>query len=222
MFDKVKENEVETRQIVADVEVRELDGEKPVLEGYALKFNKWSEVLGGFFREKIEPSALEKSDMSNVVALFNHNEEMLLGRSGVNLELEVDEIGLRFKINPTNTSYTRDLMENMKAGVINQCSFAMSDITDEFDDTPDLKGIYSRTILSIGKIHDVSIVTTPAYSDTEVGIGKRSLDKLKDVITTDEETRNKEVESKEPETEEESETYTQEELISLLDYETYI
>ncbi|MDW5524623.1 HK97 family phage prohead protease [Carnobacterium maltaromaticum] len=180
---KITTGAKEIRQVTTQIELRS-DGESnEIIEGYALKFDKWSDNLG-WFREKLASKSLEKTDMSNVTALFNHNESQILGRSGINLELDVDNIGLRFKVKPTDTSYSRDLMENIRQGVINQCSFAftVSREQDSEEWRENLEsGIYERTIKNIDKLYDVSVVTTPAYPDTEAVVGARSkelVDKL--------------------------------------------
>ncbi|MFS7388752.1 HK97 family phage prohead protease [Carnobacterium maltaromaticum] len=180
---KITTGSKEIRQVTTQIELRS-DGESnEIIEGYALKFDKWSDDLG-WFREKLASESLEKTDMSNVTALFNHNESQILGRSGINLELDVDNIGLRFKVKPTDTSYSRDLMENIRQGVINQCSFAftVSREQDSEEWRENLEsGIYERTIKNIDKLYDVSVVTTPAYPDTEAVVGARSkelVDKL--------------------------------------------
>lgn len=180
---KITTGAKEIRQVTTQIELRS-DGESnEIIEGYALKFDKWSDNLG-WFREKLASESLEKTDMSNVTALFNHNESQILGRSGINLELDVDNIGLRFKVKPTDTSYSRDLMENIRQGVINQCSFAftVSREQDSEEWRENLEsGIYERTIKNIDKLYDVSVVTTPAYPDTEAVVGARSkelVDKL--------------------------------------------
>lgn len=161
------------------------ENEEPVIEGYALKYDKPSEILGGFTRfiERIAPGALDGADMSNVVATINHDQNQVLGRSGVNLTLTLDEIGLKFTVIPTDTSFARDLITNIKAGVINQCSFAFTvapddDAQDWVDSTRD--GVdYERTIRKIDHLFDVSIVTTPAYPDTEAKVGERSINLVK-------------------------------------------
>ena len=178
----------EIRQVTTKIELRtegtESDPEE-VIEGYALKFNRDSSVLGGWVRfiERIDEHALDNADMSNVVATFNHDNNQVLGRSNVNLDLTVDNIGLKFRVKPTDTSYAKDLMANIRSGVINQCSFAFtipeSDDAQEWRDA-DQDGVdYSREIRQIDKIYDVSVVTTPAYPDTEATVGQRSLDLLK-------------------------------------------
>lgn len=43
----------EIRQLTTPIEVRsEGEGESEFVEGYALKFEKWSERLGGWFKEQ--------------------------------------------------------------------------------------------------------------------------------------------------------------------------
>lgn len=145
--------------------------------GYALKFDRPSEDLG--FTEFIDSRALDEADMSNVVALLNHDSNYVLGRTGKNLELEVDEIGLRFKLELTETSYARDLLENMKNGLIDKCSFAFT--VDE-EDWTERDGKYERVIRKINKLYDVSVVTTPAYNDTEAVLSARTKDKAHEAI----------------------------------------
>lgn len=180
-------NDLETRRTMMPVQIRATtnENEEPVIEGYALKYDKPSEILGGFTRfvERIAPGALDSADMSNVVATINHDQNQVLGRSGVNLNLTLDEIGLKFTVIPTDTSFARDLITNIKAGVINQCSFAFTvapddDAQDWVDSTRD--GVdYERTIRKIDHLFDVSIVTTPAYPDTEAKVGERSINLVK-------------------------------------------
>lgn len=169
----------EIRQRTTTIELRTLDNDQEVIEGYALKFDRWSDTLGWSypFREKLEPGCLNDTDMENVVALFNHNQSDILGRTGANVSLDVDNIGLKFRINPTDTTLSRDLIANIRAGVINQCSFAFTvpneDGAEEWRENKET-GIYERFIHKIDRLYDVSVVTTPAYPDTEAVVGARS------------------------------------------------
>jgi uncharacterized protein len=190
MMGKAKQ-EKENRTLATKVEVRaegEGDQQQEVIEGYALKFDRWSDILGYWypFREKIDSHALDEADMSNVVATFNHSQNMPLGRNTIgtgkgSLELTIDNIGLKFRCIPTETSYAQDLKENIRTGVINQCSFAFT--IAETDDAEEWSynetdEVYERTLKKIGKMYDVSVVTTPAYPDTEAVVGERSKEKL--------------------------------------------
>ncbi len=182
--------QMETRTIQQPMTVHEAtsDDEKPIIEGYALKFNKQSSVLGTKdlrFRETIDPHALDHADLSNVVALFNHDPNQVLGRTGVNLELNIDEQGLRYKLTPPDTQLGHDLLENIRSGVISQSSFAFSMPADSSAQTwsksTERDAKYNRIIRSIDHVFDVSPVTTPAYPDTEVKVGQRSLDAISEL-----------------------------------------
>lgn len=180
----------EIRQLTTKIEVRSLEGEEEkgeYIEGYALKFEKWSERLY-YFKEIISRGALDEADMSNVIACFNHKQDYPLARNTVDgdigkLELFVDTIGLRFRFKPTATSYAKDLIENIRSGVVNQCSFVFTmDYSDESVDEwryNEDEDIYERRIHKFAAINDISIVTTPAYSDTEAVVGARSKEKVK-------------------------------------------
>lgn len=183
-------NEQETRMFDDKIEVRTLKADDEVIEnqivGYALRFNTYSEDLGGFI-ETIKPTALNKANMDNVVALINHDRSLVMGRTTSDtLKLEVDEFGLKYIINPPDTTYARDLIKSMKRGDISQSSFAFSldystDDADtwEFDEDREL---YIRTINQFNSISDVSIVTVPAYSDTQVVVAQRSLENHKNEL----------------------------------------
>lgn len=182
----------EVRMLTTPVELRATsDGGTAFIEGYALKFERWSEVLGWLlpFQEIISRGALDGADMSNVVALFNHNVNMPLARNTVEGEvgrlwLDVDAVGLHFRFTPTDTSYARDLLENVRAGVVNQCSFAFSVAEDDgaeewtYDTERD---IYLRRINRFARIYDISVVTSPAYPDTEAVVGQRSLERIREL-----------------------------------------
>lgn len=178
-------NKKDRRYSSVDFEVRNGEDEKLSIVGYALKFDKPSEDLG--FIEYIDRSALDEADMSNVVGLLNHDMNYVLGRSGRNMDLEIDEFGLRFKIEPTDTTYTKDLIENMRMGLIDKCSFAFQiDYDDDDADTWERSddGVITRTIHKIHRLFDVSVVTTPAYEDTEALLSTRSLDSVKQIKDT--------------------------------------
>lgn len=173
-------NNKEIRTLTMPIELRALEDndEKRYIVGYALKFNTESENLGGFV-EKIDSRALESANLSDVRALFNHDANMVLGRSKAGtLKLEVDELGLKYTIDPPDTSFARDLMESMGRGDIDQSSFGFTLNYDnggdewEYDENRDL---YVRTIREFKDIFDVSVVTYPAYTATESVVAQRGL-----------------------------------------------
>ena len=164
----------------ADFEIRKDNEQELYIDGYALKFDKPSEDLG--FIEYIDRNALDDTDLNNVVALLNHDSNFVLGRSNKNLQLEVDEVGLRFTIKPTETSYTKDLIENMRNGLVDKCSFGFRLLDEDSDSWERQKDdTYVRRIHKIGQLVDISIVTTPAYEDTVALLSTRSLNELEEL-----------------------------------------
>jgi HK97 family phage prohead protease len=146
--------------------------------GYAAKFNRQSEDLGGF-REVIAPGAfsatLNRGD--DIRALVNHDPSLVLGRTkNGSLVLREDATGLRIACALPDTSYARDLYNSIKRGDINQMSFAfqVNDDGEDWDDDTDEDGDRTsiRTLKSV-RLLDVSCVTYPAYSDTNVGTDDR-------------------------------------------------
>lgn len=174
-FKKPAIDTVETRGF-DNAEVRmEGDEENPTIVGYAAKFDTRSRNLGGFV-EVIKPGAFDDVLEDDVRALFNHDSNIVLGRtkSGT-LKLTVDAIGLRYEITPPNSQTVKDLViEPLKRGDINQSSFAFRVMSDgqSWDEAED--GVYIRSITRISRLADVCPVTYPAYDDTEAAT--RSLD----------------------------------------------
>jgi HK97 family phage prohead protease len=176
----LKNNEL---RYFSNIELREVGTDKQIhLQGYALKFDEVSEDLG--FREIIKSGALDKTDMSNVILNFNHDSSKILARNnkqnGIgSLLLTVDDKGLLFDAIPTDTTYAKDLVENMRQGIIGKCSFAFSmDYNDNEAQTWEWNknnmGYDLRTINKISSIVDVSIVTSPAYEGTESNVYTRA------------------------------------------------
>lgn len=147
--------------------------EDNVVEGYALKFNKESRNLGGFV-EKILPEALNGVDLTDVRCFLDHDSSKLLGRtSSGTLTLTVDEVGLHFRCALPNTSTGRDAMELVTRGDLNQCSFGFTVEEDKWTKGND---IMMRSINKIGSLFEISLVSIPAYDDTDVRVATRSLE----------------------------------------------
>lgn len=170
-----KEVEIRTSQEGALKAHSDDEGPK-VISGYALKFGTRSHNLGGFI-EMIDKRALDQTDMSDVRALIDHDPSKILGRTSAGtLKLEVDDIGLRFDVTLPNTQYASDLYENLRVGNISNCSFGFMLGKDGDSFTRDQEtGLPLRSLRNISKLTDVSVVTYPAYEDTDVTIAKRNL-----------------------------------------------
>ena len=161
------------------VEVR--GDSKRTIGGYAAKFNKLSQNLGGFV-ERIDPAFFNKSESDgwpDVMARYNHDDNFLLGTTaGGTLRLMTDGTGLDYTCDPP--SHRGDVVELIARGDVRQSSFAFQ-VFDEDWDTTD-QGFPVRTLLS-GRLVDVAPVNTPAYLDTSTGL--RSLAARLDVDPTE-------------------------------------
>jgi HK97 family phage prohead protease len=153
-----------------EVELRIADGEKPKIVGYAAKYNKWSSDLGGF-REIIKENAFDSVVSGNVVALKNHEPNLMLGRTTTGtLRLTSNSIGLRFEIDPPNTTTGKDTVEEIRSGLLTGCSFSFAlNKGDDFWQYKD-DGTADRTITKIARLWDVGPVCFPAYNDTSVAV----------------------------------------------------
>lgn len=149
---------------------------KPRIVGHAAVFNALSEEMFGF-REQIAPGAFKKTlQEADVRALFNHDPNIVLGRnkSGT-LGLAEDETGLAIDATPPDTQTVRDLvLEPMRRGDINQMSFGFRTIRDQWEEDHANKTL-TRTLLEV-RLFDVSVVTYPAYPQTDAAVRSQVLD----------------------------------------------
>jgi uncharacterized protein len=159
-------------------ELRVNDEEAGIIIGHASVFNSWSETLGSIFpfKEIVRKGAFEESiGKDDIRALFNHDPNYVLGRNKAGtLELEEDDIGLLVKITPPNTSWAKDLVMSIRRGDISQMSIGFI-VEDDSWGTKD--GVDIREIKKV-QLFDVSPVTFPAYTQTDVGV--RAMEEYKE------------------------------------------
>ena len=150
----------------------EVNTSKPRLEGLAARYNSLSQDLGGF-RERIASGAFRKVLNQDVRCLQDHDSSRLLGRTvSRTLTLQESASGLRFAVDLPDTSVGRDVHALVKRGDISQCSFGfvVGQGNDDYSEEEDEEGnrFVCRTIRSFQTLTDVSVVTYPAYLDTDV------------------------------------------------------
>jgi len=180
---KRDESLIERRVLSADdIELRVTDGDAPKITGYAAKFGKWSQDLGGF-TEKIREGAFDEAiGNSDVRALKNHDPNLLLGRTASEtLRLSTNSVGLRFEIDVPDTTTGADTVTEIRRGDLSGCSFTFTTAEDDWKYLDD--GSVQRTIIKIGELFDVGPVTYPAYPDTTVAA--RSLDAFRQRLEAD-------------------------------------
>lgn len=170
------------------------EGDSRLIEGCAIVFNSVSEDLG--FREIIESTAISQEliDNSDIYLNFNHDDDKILGRwnkghGSLNVELRKD--GVYFSIEAPKNDLGDTVLEYLKRGDVDKCSFCFwIDCDDEEAETWTYEdGVALRTIHKIAGLHDLSIVWTPAYSETTVSA--RSLEKLNELRAKQEEDKEK-------------------------------
>jgi len=137
--------------------------------GYALKYNKLSQNLGGYV-EQCAPGLADKSiaDRVDVLVRYQHDSDMLLGRvSAETARVEADNVGVLYEADLPDTSYARDLAALAKRGDVRHSSFAFRTLEDEWGFTE--SGFPLRTLLAV-QLVDAAPVVTPAYLDTSSGL----------------------------------------------------
>ena len=144
--------------------------ESRMISGYAAVFDSDSEDLGGF-TERIERGAFaEAIKVSDVRALFNHDNNMILARTASGtLRIYEDERGLKYEFEAPHTTAGNDVLQMIKRGDINQSSFGF---TVEQDSWAKRDGTTYRTIKKVKRLYDVSPVTFPAYPEASVAVRK--------------------------------------------------
>jgi HK97 family phage prohead protease len=154
--------EPEIRTTNTEFEIRSEGEDGMTFTGYASVFNSSSEDLGGF-REFVAPGAFKRSLQSRneIKLLWNHDtNEPLASVRGGSLELVEDRYGLKVKAKLPNTTRGRDVAELLRSKVIDSMSFGFNVIKDAWSDNGSV-----RTLESV-RLHEVSIVTYPAYTAT--------------------------------------------------------
>ena len=172
----------EENSISIDMEKRSINfelranPESRTIFGTATVFNSSYDM--GWYDEEMSSDSLDKADMNDVVALFNHDINMVLARtSSGTLKLNVTGDALEYEFEAPNTTLGNDLLEMVKRGDVYQSSFAFTVDAEDWQERSGMKP--KRVIRSIKKVYDVSPVTYPANPDTMVA--KRSYEATKQI-----------------------------------------
>lgn len=169
----------QTRSLKTELKTRaEGDGGELTIEGYFAVYGKETELWRGAY-EEIAPGAFDSTLGNDIRALINHETRLVLGRnkSGT-LELRADSHGLwgSVRINP-NDSDAMNLYERVKRRDVDQCSFGFNILREETDWRDD--GTVKWTIQEVD-LHEVSVVTFPAYEDTGVAARQKQVKEHRD------------------------------------------
>ena len=149
-----------------------------ILSGCFIKFDEVTELWPGYF-EVIKREGVEKAiQNADIRALFNHDDSLVLGRTGNGtVILGVDEIGLfgDIIINKEDPQAIGAYARVQRGDVIG-CSFGFIPIKIETEERAD--GSYLDTILEL-EIFEVSPCTFPAYPQTEIAARQKDFESQK-------------------------------------------
>lgn len=148
-----------------------------LVAGYASTFEEYTlgENAGEIYRERIEPTAFDEADMSDVVFLLDHTGRVYARTKNDTVKLTVDDKGLYTETDLSKTAAARGVYEDIEAGNYSQMSFAFTVADDNFIvTTEDEKTVYTRVINRIKKVYDISAVGFPANPTTDIGVATRA------------------------------------------------
>lgn len=161
----------------AGVKLEQRADGKPLITGYAAVFydgtgpteyEMYSDMI-----ERIAPGAFDDAiKTDDVRGLFNHDPNELLGRniSGT-MKLIADQKGLRYEIDPGETTVAKDVLEHLRRGDVTGSSFGFQAVETRWTDIkkPDGKDVSIRELLKV-RLYDVGPVTFPAYTGSLAGV----------------------------------------------------
>ena len=136
------------------------------VEGKAATFDKpyvlW-EYDGIKYYEVIDRHALDNADISDAIFQYDHQGKVLARQSNKTLELEPTDEGLFIYADLSKSQAAKDMHEEIKNGLVTKMSWAFTVSEDSYN-----KDTRTRTILKIKKVYDVSAVSIPANSSTDI------------------------------------------------------
>lgn len=176
---------IERRSTGATVSLRGTNKEGlPMIRGHAAVFNQWYTLHEDHelvIRERVKGTAFANAlrEKQDVRALFNHDPNLILGRTKAGtLRLVCDIRGLGYDIDPPDTRAGRDVVESIRRGDVSGSSFgfavrANGQTITRRDDPETGKRVIERDLTDLD-LFDVSPVTYPAYQGTDAGLRSRA------------------------------------------------
>lgn len=150
---------------------RRAAGDPIGFKGHAAVFNKrtWIGPKRWGWWEQVAPSAFTKTiGEADVRFLQNHDPNLLLARNKAGtLRLSIDDVGLVNDADMAPVSYAQDLAVLLERGDINQMSFAFEIVSYDVSEAEDGNELITLTEV---RLWDTSVVTYPAYVDTDASL----------------------------------------------------
>lgn len=173
----MKRSERQIRVLSQSMKTRAEETGDKYISGYFSVFNSNYELWKGA-SESVDSHAFDEALDDDVRCLINHNDRLVLGRTKAGtLALRVDDKGLwgEVKVNEKDQDAV-NLYERVKRGDVDQCSFGF-EILDELREENPITGDVHWTIKKV-KLYEVSVVTFPAYSETEVSARHKEFEEI--------------------------------------------
>lgn len=188
---------LERREYTFEVRAEQDEEQGAIITGRPIVYNSVTDL--GYFDEVIVGGALNKSDLTDVRFLVNHDTSRIpLARSRRNngnstmlLTVDAEGMGIRVNIDTENNSEARALYSAVERGDISGMSFMFSVRGEEWENLDTDHPL--RRITDIGTVVEVSAVTFPAYAATE--IYARSNEALESALASLESARQQRAES---------------------------
>jgi uncharacterized protein len=153
----------------------EVSPDEMIIEGYFALYEQETELFKDTY-EIISKGAFDNTLNNDIRALWNHNTQYVLGRNkSGSLELKTDEKGLFASIRLPKTQYAQDLYELVKRGDVDQCSFGFNIVGEDLEELA--SGGY-RWRINEADLHEVSVVTFPAYENTTVQARAKQVEQI--------------------------------------------
>lgn len=193
---------LEQRSYMFEVRAEQDEEQGSIITGRPIVYNSRADL--GYFDEIIEGGALDRTDLTDVRFLVNHNMDMIpLARSRRNngnstmlLTVDSEGMGIRVSLDTENNTEARALYSAVERGDITGMSFLFT-VRDESWENIDTDHP-TRRITDIGTVIEVSAVTMPAYHATE--IYARSKEAVETALNTLESVRQQRAKSLESDT----------------------
>lgn len=141
------------------------------VEGFATTFNQpylLYEWDGDKYYEVIDRHAIDGADLSDVIMQLDHGGRVFArnkmgGGKPPTLIVEPQERGFFTAADLSMSDAAKQMYSEITSGLIHQMSWAFTVVEDKYD-----RATKTRTILKVGKVYDVSAVSIPANSNTEI------------------------------------------------------
>lgn len=145
-----------------------------VVRGYATTFNQPYMLFSDGeveLWEQVDSNAFAETNMADVIMQYDHEGRVFARTKNNTLVLRSDEHGLNIEADLGGTTIGRELFEEIKGGYTTKMSFGFTVKEDRWE-TRKEDGIDKtlRTILSVGRLYDVSAVSLPANDATVISV----------------------------------------------------